>query len=155
MQQAKQFLFGSVVCSTTSLCFFPAWPHPQFHPIPSWIHPQFPHHPHPHLCQKDFATKWIDDFKKISCLPAEKCTDHDPRVIKHFYQKGLALSRVRAKIFEDLIKNDPKLAFERSISQGLIEKLPAEIQKNLETWHEGFGDLRSQYNCKGGVKWIK
>ena len=111
--------------------------------------PQIQKQPNPTQVLNAFD-QWIDDFKKISCLPAEKCTDHDPRLLVHFYRKGLALSRTRAKIFEGLIKNDPKVALERSVPQELIQKLPAEIQKNMETWHEGFGDLRSQYNCKGG-----
>ena len=108
-----------------------------------------PNEPNPAQVLSAFD-RWINDFKKISCLPAEKCTDHDPRVLAQFYQKGLTLSRTRAKVFEDLIQNNPEIALKHAVPTDVINALPQKIRDNMEIWEEGFGDLHSHYGCKGG-----
>jgi len=112
-------------------------------------YPQIQKKPNPTQVLNAFD-QWIDDFKKISCLPAEKCTDHDPRVLAQFYQKGLALSRTRAKVFEDLIQNNPEFALKHAVPIDVFNALPQKIRDNIEIWEEGFGDLHSHYGCKGG-----
>jgi phage terminase Nu1 subunit (DNA packaging protein) len=91
---------------------------------------------------------WIATFQKINCDITQNCLDHDPRKLHHFYQKGISLSRKRAKVFENLIQSDPELALERALPKDVIEKLPQNIRDNLEKWEEGKGDILTHYGCK-------
>ena len=91
---------------------------------------------------------WVAFFIKTERDITKKSLDYDPRKIFHFHQKGINLSRKRAKVFEDLIQNDPELALERALPNKIIEKLPIKIRENLEEWEEGKGDILTHYGCK-------
>ena len=91
---------------------------------------------------------WVASFIKIERDITKKSLDHDPRKIFHFHQKGISLSRKRAKVFETLIQNDPELAIQRALPNKVIEKLPIKIRENLEEWEEGKGDILTHYGCK-------
>ena len=96
----------------------------------------------------DVFDEWVSSFQEINYGNSQRSLHDDPHRLKQFYQMGHKLSRTRAKAFEGLIQKDPKGALDRALSDFVIQSLPTEIQKNLEVWHEGYGDLESVYEGK-------
>jgi len=67
---------------------------------------------------------WLHRFNEINCTDLDVCQTHDPRILRQLVDQGISLSRTRAKIFQQIIRGDPRKAIDMAIPQELIGKLP-------------------------------
>ena len=91
--------------------------------------------------------RWLSDYKKFTCLLDDNCSKHDPREIYKLVQIGEKLALERRKVFEKIIRGDPRKAIAMALPQNLINSLPKAIASNLESWHNQRLDLDSVHVC--------
>ncbi|MEO7097896.1 MAG: PKD domain-containing protein [Luteolibacter sp.] len=76
-------------------------------------------------------TEWVDDFSKAG-------SSRDPELTT----KGLELAKERRVRMEELIRNDPKKALEQAVTLDVWEKLPPQIQAEVEEPFSALGHFR-------------
>ena len=103
---------------------------------------------------------WINQYNEISTAKQQNLNIHDVRY-GAFYEKGLKISLERANVLKKIIRGDPRSSLRLAISKDIINRLPAGIRENLETWQADFVDLDAVHVCfdpkhpKGLVKrWV-
>jgi hypothetical protein len=92
-------------------------------------------------------SRWLDANDQLSCLKTGNCTDHDPRLLAQHFSNGESLARTRAKLFQKIIRGDPRKALNLAIEPEVIASLPPRISAHLEKWESGFVDFQSIHRC--------
>ena len=63
---------------------------------------------------------WLHRFNEINCTTLELCQTHDPRILRQLVDQGIYLARTRRKIFEQIIRGDPRKAIDMAIPQNSL-----------------------------------
>tara|TARA_Y100001978_G_scaffold203333_1_gene228396 strand:- start:26797 stop:38664 length:11868 start_codon:yes stop_codon:yes gene_type:complete len=129
-------------------------------PVPEWCEPEDSEKLARHPIFERFSG-WLDLHDKTSCSDKLPCLGHDPRLHRNLVDKGLELSRVRARVMTALIGVDPSSALALAVPPERIQKLPEEIKNNMERWHSASANIKAVHVCfhpsspKGQVnRWV-
>ena len=81
---------------------------------------------------------WLNEFDSI---------DAETVKLEKFLYLGEELAKKRAKVFQKIIRGDPRKALELALTPGAFKVLPVNVKNHLEQWESDFADISAMHVC--------